>query len=72
MGLDEMGGQGLFDGTQFHQGIVPAPPVPAPQLGQGMGDYLAQMVRAAQHPDFGRHVERQDDFPQRPDPRNFA
>lgn len=45
MGLDEMGGQGLFDGTQFHQGIVPAPPVPAPQLGQGMGDYLAQMVR---------------------------
>lgn len=45
LGLDDLGAQGMFDGAQFRQGMAPPAPVPTPVDGQGMGDYLAAMVR---------------------------
>jgi len=45
LGLGDLGAQGMFDGAQFRQGMAPSAPVPAPGDGQGMGDYLAAMVR---------------------------
>ncbi|WDF71143.1 P-type DNA transfer ATPase VirB11 [Novosphingobium sp. KACC 22771] len=44
--LGDLGAQGMFDGAQFRQGMAPPALVSGPKDGQGMGDYLAAMVRA--------------------------